>query len=108
MSDGDSTKMCRNAICVGEISRTKPSANWVRGYRAEGPSTLLSIDGTSHSTSSTFLTRLEHGKKLQASQQHKETICQSACEDSDANGHKDHAKLGLNEIDAIFLFEVWF
>jgi len=37
MSDGDSTKKCRNAICVGEISRTKLSANWVHGYRAEGP-----------------------------------------------------------------------
>ena len=105
MSDGDSTKMCKNTTRVGAISHTKVSANWVRGYRAEGPSTLLSIDGTLHSTSATFLDRLGHGKELQASQQYKKPICQSGCEDSDANGRTDHAKLDLDEIDAIFLFE---
>ena len=105
MSDGDSTKMCKNTTRVGAISHTKLSANWVRGYRAEGPSTLLSIDGTSHSNSTTFLAKLGHGKELQASQLHTKTIRQSACEDSDANGHTDHAKLDLNEIYAIFLFE---
>jgi hypothetical protein len=105
MSVGDSTKMCKNATHVWAISRIKLSANWVSGYRAEGPSTLLSIDGTPHSTWATFLAKLGHGKELQASQQHKKTIRQSACEDSDANGHTDHAKLDLNEIDAIFLFE---
>jgi hypothetical protein len=105
MSDGDSTKMCKNATHVWAISRIKLSANWVSGYRAEGPSTLLSIDGTPHSTWATFLAKLGHGKELQASQQHTKTIRQSACEDSDANGHTDHAKLDLNEIDAIFLFE---
>jgi hypothetical protein len=66
---------------------------------------LLSIDGTSHSSSATFQAKLGHRKELQASQQHNKTTCQSACEDGDANGHTDHAKLGLNEIDAIFLFE---
>ena len=105
MSDGDSTKMCKNTTRVGAISHTKVSANWVRGYRAEGPSTLLSIDGTSHSNSTTFLARIGHGKELQASQQYKKPICQSACEDSDANGHTDHAKLDLNKIYTIFLFE---
>ena len=105
MSDGDSTKMCKNTTRVGAISHTKLSANWVRGYRAEGPSTLLSIDGTSHSNSTTFLAKLGHEKELQASQQHTKTIRQSACEDSDANGHTDHAKLDLNKIYTIFLFE---